>query len=849
MANPTLVADADSLTIWLLDMGTEQYGDCIVCRRGDRTILIDGGHPGDFEDRNGFKSIPNQLAAILNKQPPFDIDLLIVTHCHRDHIGCLPALVENGVLNIARALVADETFGFGHIDDAGPRDASDAVAQLAAALREEDHSNLPGAELDEFLADAATLEEKYNGMLARLKQAGTPIVRYGRNSHASIETAFKDFGLKILGPTKNHLEICSRAIAGFTDLAADLIRKRPGDIDAGDIADLYRSAVSQSDASAALASDKAGKGAALNDQSIVLKLTVNGQTALLGGDMQFAKPEISGLNAAMTTLRKKVKAAAPYTFIKTLHHTSYNGLDDSLLDDWAATHAFAHSGGINDATHPDEGALQKLELRKAHLQYARTDRNGLIKVSFTAAGARMKPSRGTLDDFTPNGDVIGQPEEPREASAAAAEGGLERSLASSGGLTEVSGSARVGPEVSRVTMTFDLDRGSSATRTETRLTDPRRPPARGRSSTPVPSSAAAPGRLASGRALPQLLFVTYRPRLENNVGSAEAAAALKLITGAGQQLLEVRNQNSPYGEIRRALSRGYEGVVIVGGYDVLPAQRLDVLPPSLRNQLGSTTSDADNFIVWNDEVYGDRDGDALPDLPMSRIPDAKSPKLLVAALTAAAAGTATRFGVRNAARPFAYGPYGLVAGTAPIVVSEPKGPSDIGSGNANGAWVYIMLHGSDVDATRFWGEDQEGTIEAMNITNIPRASSGVVFAGCCWGALSVQATASHAGSGAPLGVRTPGTSIALSYLHAGARAFVGCTGTHYSPTIAPYRYFGGPMHSAFWNRIKAGSAPARALFDAKLEYLQNMPHGQTSAVAQAIEFKILKQFTCLGLGW
>ena len=98
-------------------------------------------------------------------------------------------------------------------------------------------------------------------------------------------------------------------------------------------------------------------------------------------------------------------------------------------------------------------------------------------------------------------------------------------------------------------------------------------------------------------------------------------------------------------------------------------------------------------------------------------------------------------------------------------------------------------------------------------------------------------------------MRTPGTSIALSYLHAGASAFVGCTGTHYSPTVPPYQYFGGPMHLAFWSRVKTGMAPARALFDAKLEYLQNMPHGQSSAVAQAIEFKTLKQFTCLGLGW
>src|SRR5262249_27555855 len=150
--------------------------------------------------------------------------LLVVTHCHRDHIGCLPTLVESGVLNIGHALVADEQLGFGHIDDEGPTEASDAVGRLAAALREEDHSNLPGAELDEFLADAATLEDKYGEMLRQLRKGGTTIVRYGRNAHTPIETAFKDFGLKILGPTRNHLEICARAISKFTDVAADLIR-------------------------------------------------------------------------------------------------------------------------------------------------------------------------------------------------------------------------------------------------------------------------------------------------------------------------------------------------------------------------------------------------------------------------------------------------------------------------------------------------------------------------------------------------------------------------------------------------------------------------------------------------
>jgi hypothetical protein len=160
-----------------------------------------------------------------------------------------------------------------------------------------------------------------------------------------------------------------------------------------------------------------------------------------------------------------------------------------------------------------------------------------------------------------------------------------------------------------------------------------------------------------------------------------------------------------------------------------------------------------------------------------------------------------------------------------------------------------MLHGSDVDGTRFWGEDSGSMFEALNPSNLPAAFSGVALAGCCWGALTVDSIASQAAVGKAPPVRTPGASLALSWLHAGARAFVGCTGSHYSPTIPPYGYFGGPLHTAFWQRYTSGEAPAKALFGAKLDFLRDIPHGQTSPNGQGIELKILKQFTCLGLGW
>jgi hypothetical protein len=130
----------------------------------------------------------------------------------------------------------------------------------------------------------------------------------------------------------------------------------------------------------------------------------------------------------------------------------------------------------------------------------------------------------------------------------------------------------------------------------------------------------------------------------------------------------------------------------------------------------------------------------------------------------------------------------------------------------------------------------------------------VLLTGCCWGALTSQQTARNHTAGEPITSHTPATSLALAFLKAGVQAFVGCTGTHYSPTISPYGYFGGPLHEAFWKNVLPapagrGLAPAAALFEAKKTYIAGMPHGQTAAKAIAIEMKILHQFHCLGLGW
>src|SRR5262245_6421264 len=143
---------------YLLDMGSEQYGDCILYRLGNKTVLIDAGHPSDFDGQEGYESIPDQLAEILGEGPPFKPTLLVVTHAHNDHIGCLPKMIDAGMIKPKFALVADPDLGFppGYRDAIGGVEHLDsetarAVQRAVAVVAEEDHSFLNDRELDAFL--------------------------------------------------------------------------------------------------------------------------------------------------------------------------------------------------------------------------------------------------------------------------------------------------------------------------------------------------------------------------------------------------------------------------------------------------------------------------------------------------------------------------------------------------------------------------------------------------------------------------------------------------------------------------------------------------------------------------
>jgi beta-lactamase superfamily II metal-dependent hydrolase len=843
--------------VHLLDVGAKEYGDALLCQFGSRRVLIDGGHPGDDVAQAGHPSIPQQIETLLGGTAPFDVDLLIVTHAHQDHIGCLPRMVERRVIRPKWALVSDPDLGWGRAlgEDRDAAVTDDRVRRVVAGLRDECAPFDPAvsdARLAEFLDAAADLESTYRGMLSTLAARGTRVVRFGRDDTQALETEFRDVGLRVVGPSRDQVLECADLINRQMQDAiahADAMFTADARLEA---VDLYRRLVRrETDAAGRLdALDGSRPGPAVNLQSIVTLFEFQDQRFLFGGDMQFAKPQVSDdtIARAVRDLRRRLSDQAPYQMAKLSHHGSDNGFSEAILGELGATRLFGICAGTDSTQHPNPATLRLLDAHHDDIQWVRTDRNGRVTIAFAAGGPDIQLTRGRVNDPRPNttdaparpaGGVPAPlvPREPAERGEPA--GATVRVTASERASDVVEVRARIPHLATRVTITVDVAPAAVSRRDVA----------------PVVERPSRPRAVGGGRALPPLLFVTEPKTLAANIGASESDAVLAAIRSARLAVCDDVPARAPeagavVAAVRRALARnpGVKGVVILGGHDVIPHQQLDCVPADVRRQLRAA-DDPDRFVVWSDAVYGDVDGDGLPEIPVSRIPDGKSSALVAAALGAGPAAPRERAGVRNVARPFADTVFADLAGRSSMLISAPTVFDQSPAIGLIGDQLYLMLHGDYVDGTRFWGEGTPGQREAVNIGNLPPAVSGVVFTGCCWGALTTDTPAGLVQAGRQVGPKSAETSFALATLARGAQAFVGCTGAHYSPMDEPYEYFGGPMHRAFWRHYKGGAAPAQALFNAKIDYLAGMPHGRSSPAQVAIEFKILRQYTCLGLGW
>lgn len=828
-----------SLHVHLLDVGTEEYSDAILIEFDNTTVLIDGAHPGDHDGSPGHDSIPAQLKAILKHNPPFLVSLLIVTHAHEDHIGCLPKLVEDGIVKADWALVVDPDLGWGiGVDSPPPDPLSPKVKRIVAALREEPRTEgTDDQALQQFLIDVVSLETKYRNMLTKLASQGTKVVHFAQDDPANLVAAFQNIGLKILGPPQSQVLKCAELIAGITHDAVQVVSDLFQQDANRDPVSTYRELIDGGLDSL----DVSRPGPPINLQSIVTQFEFDGRKLLFAGDMQFADPQVSNdlIKTKVQELRDKIKQEAPYDFVKLSHHGSDNAFNQDVFDELGQTPLFGICAGENSTKHPNVDTLNILKANQSHIKWVRTDHNRLCTISFVDQNpAEIEIAKGNINDPVPNSaDLPGETTEEETVSSFPI---LTQTQSEVPSIVEVI--AKIPHTKTRVTITVDVE------------------PNNYNAAMPVVTSRSdkLPAiQIASGRQLPPLLFVTSKDALSKNIGVAECEYLMNTFRQQKKQIYDALPQGimkpiDAFALVRKELQKipEAEGVVILGGYDVVPSQIVDCLESADRQALRDN-SDPDDFIVWSDEMYGDKDNQGFPELPVSRISDGKSAELMFAAVQAPNQRISKRNGgIRNIARPFAETVFkNIKQGTEKLMVSAPSTFQNQTRAGLAADRLYLMLHGDFIDSTRFWGEETDDNLEAINIGNLPDQCGNVVFTGCCWGALTVDTPAGRLIKERPYGIKSLESSLALNFLRRGVTAFVGCTGAHYSPLEYPYQYFAAPLHVAFWKYYIQNQSPAKALFDAKMEYFKNIPHGQEGQLARAIEYKVWREYTCLGLGW
>jgi len=456
--------------IHLLDPGAVKYGDSILCNIGEKWILVDGARTTSVRATTstvqgadiGHAPLQDQIAA---KRGGMHVDLLVITHCHSDHVGCLPELIGDHGLTFDWALVADPQLGFGlgvGEDLPDPDTMTDAM-RLHLALREEPVRGGTDEEIERFIVDSASEYNAYKALLETISgKIGDRMVAYRGPTETespgltALVAAFASAQLRILGPTQDQLLLCSEALdsraTDAADAVADALRRSDNLVSA------YRALIGpETDAHA---DDPDGEnGNAVNCQSIILSLAAGGKKFLLTGDMQFTRtylgPDVDGEVAALLA---EIKTNGPYHFVKLSHHGATNGQNEALLRSWGAK-LLGISTGSRSNQHPTPAIIAALErLKPDGFKWARTDMNGICTYTLSDNGAgSLTKERGVLNDIT---EPTSRDAEGIEVAPMATTGPVARSLVSDG-YVEVT--VRIPNSKTRVSLTIEIDPGSPRT--------------------------------------------------------------------------------------------------------------------------------------------------------------------------------------------------------------------------------------------------------------------------------------------------------------------------------------------------------------------------------------------------
>ena len=743
--------------------------------------------------RGRTPTLLEQLQKLQGNSRP-EVDLLIVTHAHMDRIGTLPELVDRGQLVVDAAIVPDPGLAWGRTSEETPPSSSPThIDRILAALREEAVPEDPVAAAAQ-LADAVDLERRFRRLIGAFDRLEIPHARLGIDRPNAAGNVVETAGLRILGPLTD-VQVLAADLQARTRLAARSLLNRYSSAPAAARLDALRR-----DLDATAASD------AINQQCAVLVLGDAERSVLLSGDHQAPGPDDNPVVA--TSHDAMIAAAGAARPVLEIVGRASPLLPGSVTFGSARSFDVAGVG------------VDSLGSYSVRLDGPRTPRR---RPSLSAAIERPAPAASPdgVHDRVVDGHSV------------------EMTVRVPTGLT--------------ATVTVTVTASGDAAVVERVASDdaavaPQRP-------TDVRQPTAGDLRIAELRKpAANLLWVTQPRLLASKIGDDEAAGVLASLKMIDQDvLLDLPMATTdPRATAERVAGqiRAHDGVVLLGDHDVVPSARIRCADDT------RGIRDHDDWLVWSDDLYGDTTGDTTPDVPVTRVPDGGDVHFLLKVLhPASSPRPGSLAGIHNRIRTYVRRVARSFDSASEVRESSPHRQADHDPALLSGAVTYLVLHGSDRKSTLLEGEDeQDGYVAALVIDDVDSADTEVVLSGCCWGGLVLDGRATSPGRIRP---RRASDSIPLRFLAAGARAFIGPTGSHYSPgkTNPDAELVGSAFHPMVLDRLAAGEGPATALHAAKLEFLRTIPEriGRRSETntknVELAEMKTWRQYTCLGLGW
>jgi len=265
----------------------------------------------------------------------------------------------------------------------------------------------------------------------------------------------------------------------------------------------------------------------------------------------------------------------------------------------------------------------------------------------------------------------------------------------------------------------------------------------------------------------------------------------------------------------------YSCILVLGGQGVVPMSQMKNPLSDLKNG----TDGADTDILYSDDVYGDFDHDTLttPDVPVARIPDGKSFKLMEAQLKGTGAPASGGLVLYNQVRSGAP-QVGKVFSAGRNDAVPPTKDTTMDPGLR---YYFFILHGGPT--SDFWsGDDPSGKGQVVGLRAKNASATGIVFSAACYGGYMIDEKASG--------------DIGLHFLESRSRSYVASTGTSYSWDANQYaEAWAGGLAKLFFQNCVAGSDPLLAYFDAKCAFAAKFANTDSTSV------KILHEYNYFGL--